>query len=355
MPETSELTWTSKLRQYFWQPMTPSQRLFRTRPFQASLFIPILISAALALCINCSEGLSFNFSARGIENLWQYHKLSLAILGVIFPATALVASHHRSIQSAEQITQQNSQNLLSNHFRHVEEFVKAWEEQTASNSKNSSFSLRALHHSIFPNTLNGDFRISQEWADSIRNIIQSWWAAHASAKNNEPVSYIEVPLKHAQQCLQELAGIETTLHGRLEEAPFSTVKYFVRSQGQSLKQIIEAVSFLPHLTIRPLESDINQLIKVVEKDASFMEPRQSLLNQHRIAIKRSIEDIEAIEPLFPSRLKHKVDLLDRDCRALMCSDQGFTFSELRFWCPSRELSRVTAHLSPEVNEWLQRI
>lgn len=107
--------------------------------FWAALFIPILASISLIYisCHHCTDFVStfellqyWTSSTSKLASLADLLKIPIAIAMLAIPAMALVASNHRSVQTAAQIKTTESQNVFSNYFAHRNEFnslLESWE------------------------------------------------------------------------------------------------------------------------------------------------------------------------------------------------------------------------------------
>ncbi|BBB24870.1 hypothetical protein AMJAP_0271 [Amphritea japonica ATCC BAA-1530] len=129
-------------------------KLHKTFYFWLALFSPILIALDLAFVISFfSPELIFGFSASQINTLLIELKLPIAIAGLSIPFVAMVASIHRSSQTARQIDVQSNQNIFSNHFKHLEEFKKSYSED----APKGWVSIESFYKDIYPNTILGSF------------------------------------------------------------------------------------------------------------------------------------------------------------------------------------------------------
>ena len=125
--------------------------------FRTLVFGPVLLGILLAItgAINSSTGTNWTFS--GFNTFIELFKLPIGVASVSIPLGALVASHHRSIQSARQINLQDAQNTFSNYVKHREYFGKFLEDENLLNG-DSSFKAtgKSIYTALFPNSQEGE-------------------------------------------------------------------------------------------------------------------------------------------------------------------------------------------------------
>lgn len=148
--------------------------LYETTGFRLSILIPYTISIFFFVAIYIENEVVFSFSRHDLNNLFDFFKLPIYILGLSVPLTALSAAVHRSEQTALQLSAQTEQNNFANHFKHLEEF-----KRTFSSKENHLVfwkSSERLHRCIYPNTRAGNlFPIDTEAVnkDSIKSILMN--------------------------------------------------------------------------------------------------------------------------------------------------------------------------------------
>jgi hypothetical protein len=119
--------------------------------FRLSILIPTTISF-LSLVFLFDQG-HVTDSNLSITSILEDFKLQIALLSTSIPLAALFAAVHRSQQTAIQIEVQQEQNNFINHFKHLEEFKKAFKGDKLPFPWKSS---EELHLDIYPNTKSGD-------------------------------------------------------------------------------------------------------------------------------------------------------------------------------------------------------
>lgn len=235
--------------------------LFSSYPIYLAIFIPLAISSLLAGLIAIENDLGWGLSSNHLEDFWNYHKIPLAILGLIFPSAALVSAQHRSAQSVKQIELTQSQNILSNHFKHVEEFQKAWEASVRIDTSDSLLVFkgpRELHISIFPRSFEGNFQISEEFTEALHavfNDLKELVGEDPKAANPEALNAKIMKLTSSHN---RLFGGGFLIDKDISKSPCSIVSNIIESYSDFLVQICEVASLLPKHNLRTLKSSIRE-------------------------------------------------------------------------------------------------
>ena len=102
--------------------MSNEKKLFEIKEFWISLSVPIILAAIFASIIAANSELTLDLSYNGFNKFIDIFKFPMGVLALIFPLVALVATNHRSRQSATQIKQGREQNTFSNFYKHKESF-----------------------------------------------------------------------------------------------------------------------------------------------------------------------------------------------------------------------------------------
>lgn len=146
--------------------MSAEKELVKLRSFWASIFIPFVISCILGIVIRTYSPLQWDCSWTGTNLFLEIFRVPLGILALIFPLVALVASNHRSRQSAQQILLQNSQNIFVNHYTHMDKFEEHCRElKVFESSFLSVHNPRIFHAVIYPKSKDGDYSLNSEFLD----------------------------------------------------------------------------------------------------------------------------------------------------------------------------------------------
>lgn len=293
------------LGETLFQPMNPGVRLFRTWLFQLSILVPATLSAIFFVWISHVENLGFEVSSEGVRNLWTHHRLSITLLGLTFPLTALVASHHRSVQASEQIRQQQSQNLLTNHFAHTEEFVKVWEELELPTQRHLRMSMREIHNRLFPQSLKGNFEISEDLSSFLSYHINEYVCLMDSMHDKQNRPDVDEALFGLHQAFLEQTGISlATSTSEHQAKPFHRVSITVRSLIATTHKLIEAASFLPPYNIRSLRADLEHIEDHREHSCGKQECHELRLAALCSSIDSLLEAIHADNPGNRANVKH---------------------------------------------------
>lgn len=109
----------------------PEIGFFDLKIVRATIIVITCASMVISLLIIFNSDLEMNLSYIGWNNFITIFKVPLGILAILIPLGAIYATHHRSIQTLEQMKQTRmqlkmtaSQNEFSNYYKHLEEFEK---------------------------------------------------------------------------------------------------------------------------------------------------------------------------------------------------------------------------------------
>jgi hypothetical protein len=158
----------------------------------------LLVLVALFMVITViwtSWPMYMDLSSNGYEETATLFKAPIAIILLLIPVLALIASNHRSVQTVHQIsltTKQielaNGQNVFANYYKHVEEFSKWCDHIKGIGEVKSK---RKLHKAMFPNARRGDFSVSDEFIKLFSEHIHRFCSASEDfAKEGQGVSPI---------------------------------------------------------------------------------------------------------------------------------------------------------------------
>lgn len=159
--------------------------LIKTKGFICSFFGPLIISIGLAFWLGYQANLQWVCPTReSLAFTMDFFKVPLYILSLIFPFVAMAVSHHRYVQTREQITLTREQNVLTNYYKHREEFhlhikeivgFNLPEEKMSAIHKERQSKLPApylwsleLHRKLYPAALNEKLMINQSMVDDVK-------------------------------------------------------------------------------------------------------------------------------------------------------------------------------------------
>lgn len=149
----------------------PEKSLISLGIFKATVLAHIIAAAILSLVIAYNSELSPSFSYEGVNFFVEAFRVPLAILALIIPMVALLASNHRSEQTIKQIKSATSQNTFSNHYKHLEEFEKYCNSLFEGNL--SIIKPRHLHSKIYRDSKNGNYSVSHLFLENLDTHINS--------------------------------------------------------------------------------------------------------------------------------------------------------------------------------------
>ncbi|MGQ7299128.1 hypothetical protein [Marinobacter nauticus] len=185
--------------------MTSEAHLIDTSLFRAAIIIPILLGLLLigVGAWNSRSELELCFEAQCFGNFFSIFKFQFGVMGLAIPLGALIASHHRSIQSAEQIRTQQSQNVFTNHINHKELFERFFRDNNPLGLKEiKSQQVWRVYTRTFPRSAYGELAPDIGLREFL-NIIGNNFATIADMAKNElspttlDLSQSEIPSKVA--------------------------------------------------------------------------------------------------------------------------------------------------------------
>lgn len=163
---------------------------YTTTPFFKLIHVWVIIvtivttSFSLVFWIRWSNTISFCDTVECFNNAIVIFKLPIAVLGLLIPILAILATNHRSAQTAEQIKSSNSQNNFVNHHKNMEMFEAFIENKVNHGEFNFNnitpvTSPRDLYIKIYPQSIDGYIYVysshllleSTQTLDEIRKIL----------------------------------------------------------------------------------------------------------------------------------------------------------------------------------------
>ncbi|MBD0787215.1 hypothetical protein HUO09_12745 [Vibrio sp. Y2-5] len=142
--------------------MVANKSITQLKSLWITIVIIISLSVGSSIWIVIHSDLVYLPSYKGINNLLVIFKVPLGVLALIIPAVAIIASNHRSVQSAKQIELVNSQNNFTNYFKHREEFsIYLSKNEDVFNEPNH------LHNTLYPDAIKGDLIVNKEIIESL--------------------------------------------------------------------------------------------------------------------------------------------------------------------------------------------
>jgi len=151
-----------------WNSLNESNTLF-----EASLFWCVLaIFSLLFLSYSCFELKSHSISEHSHIGEYFYHAFQkpAIIFGLSLPIIALIANHHRSLQTYKQIETAKENNYFNNHLQHLEQFKKyIYDRDLFSNRSAISIIPNKVHASIYSSSLDGDLKTGDTFNKKVKD------------------------------------------------------------------------------------------------------------------------------------------------------------------------------------------
>src|SRR5690606_2674658 len=268
----------------------------------------------------------------------------------IFPFTALVASHHRSVQAAEQIRQQQSQNTLTNHFIHTEEFIKVWHELGLPTQANLGKSMREIHSEIFPDSLNGELAISKEFIRELEDIIEKSHDLLDAIRLQPQQRHLFNNLRGVWKRLNNITGLSAPqLKGAPEIYPYTAVFKYTQEIIKNVELTIEVSSFLPPNSIRNMKTTVRALQAHLEKVCTEPVQREGELATLGGNLEALLEHLGTTNTGNISTLEG----INNYFHDLVCSGK-FTDDEIKHAFPWEKAIQRQMHLSDDMNDWISQ-
>jgi hypothetical protein len=184
--------------------MAPEAHLVNTRWFRFAVAAPITVALITAFIFTSDINLYWNLTPEGMHNFLNLFKLPIGISSLSLPLAAVVAANHRSMQTAKQILEQNSQNIFSNHLEHRRYFGNFMDERKP--FKNIEVEVAALYELLFPYAVEGNLKPQEDLImltikaiDNTFKYIQNTTLSYLSRENFKlPQQEIEVLERNVQ-------------------------------------------------------------------------------------------------------------------------------------------------------------
>lgn len=104
--------------------MRSKEHLWNLRSFWVAICVPVALACFVWGAMYGSGLPNLCWSSDCFNYAFELFKVPLALLALIFPAVALVASHHRSVQTAAQIDRTEKQTALTEAKNNFENYIK---------------------------------------------------------------------------------------------------------------------------------------------------------------------------------------------------------------------------------------
>lgn len=176
------------------------KKIFKLNPentlTQQSLFW--LINGALFLFaivligfILYQKNYSLNWSPEGFRFFLSEFAFPISFLALVIPATALIATMHRSSQLSTQINLLMQQNNFANYYKHYEMFKTYYAELCNDNEILNEKKCDKIYRRLFPNSKQGDYYVDKSLLKIINKLSKEYLDVLEKLNNNEKVTYFE--------------------------------------------------------------------------------------------------------------------------------------------------------------------
>lgn len=233
----------------------PEKSLIQLKVLWVVVFGLVSLAMVSSVTIFFNSDLIFDFSYHGFNRAVTIFRVPIAILAIIIPVVALLASNHRSEQAKAQIISSNSQNIFSNYYKHREEFEKHVDKNKIELRRKVGDSLK-LYSCIFPHAKNGVFEVSKNIWDDFDEMIDVYFSKTEelvfAAKEDRP--RIIVDMKKRSDLFKYRFSIINIMGVSLNGGSFNYEGYKVH---------------LPNGYVRALYSELKAICKTLEVACSF--------------------------------------------------------------------------------------
>ncbi|WP_296935206.1 hypothetical protein [uncultured Marinobacter sp.] len=148
------------------EPMEATNHLHDTRMFRTAIYGPAIAALIVGLIGYFFSPVEADWTLNGFNNFIALFKLPIGMASLAIPFGALIASHHRSIQSARQIESQQQQHTFSNYIKHKEYFGKFLDDEgILDGSYSFAAKEKKVYQALFPNARKGYLDFEFEWIE----------------------------------------------------------------------------------------------------------------------------------------------------------------------------------------------
>ncbi len=124
------------------------------------------VAVVSAATIYLNSDVQVDLSYHGFNKMIEIYRFPLGVLALLIPVIAVLGVNHRSEQTKAQIEITSAQNNFSNHFKHLEEFVKYYDSHL--DGMVTDLSPRELHFRLFPGSRSGNYTINEGVVENIK-------------------------------------------------------------------------------------------------------------------------------------------------------------------------------------------
>lgn len=336
-----------------WDGMEPHKTLFETSLVRLCILIPTLFALGTAIIIlldpstDSRIGLT-NFE--GIREIYRSLTIPFLILSLAIPLTALMAGHHRSLQSRHQIWIQDQQNIFSNYVKHRELFIEFVDGNKPFPEKFKS--PNQIYELVFPQSSEGIFTPSQNISPKLQREIETIY------KNLKTLLQVAVEEKifilNSPSIRDEIGALNeiylrfsneglTNEETSFDDDGLTIVRSAVIHTGSALHGLYRCSNFLQsHFHNSPeftLADEQNQILEELEQLAPMFYTLKSIkqaiknhrqqMSENRLisSINRSLEDIHKNNGLYLMDTIELKNFLDEVLIEHLTDEEFSTISE----------------------------
>jgi len=189
--------------------LNPEKNLTHQWSFWLINGVLFLFAMILICIIVCKGDYSPDWSPKGFKLFLSDFGFPISILALIIPASALIATMHRSTQLSTQINLLMNQNNFANYYKHLEEFEKYINAEILEREKEliEGGTLK-VYRCCFPETRNGIYDVNSRFVAKLERITKSIFDdLHEAASNGGKMNEILKIFNDHQQALCNLCGI----------------------------------------------------------------------------------------------------------------------------------------------------
>lgn len=136
-----------------------------------TIFLVTAIFSWLAILCNDNLFLKWQLDSAGFGNAINYFKFPIGILAASVPIVALFATNHRSEQAKAAMLISESQNVFSNYYKHLEEFLKYAASDQLKEMVSKDFDARRAHAYLFDEAKRGRIFVSHRASKEVADVI----------------------------------------------------------------------------------------------------------------------------------------------------------------------------------------
>ncbi|NQZ06289.1 MAG: hypothetical protein HRT35_03925, partial [Algicola sp.] len=185
--------------------------------------IPLGLALFVGAIISYHTDLHWCFTAKCFAVFSELFKVPITIAAMAFPLVAIVASNHRSKQSAYTSELQQSQNNFANHYLHIEKFGEYIEEKNTF-LKEYDLRPRVVHKVFFPNSRSGETSLNQDLLLLLKTrlkLIENLAVRYLDAEKTEDDELKTQILTEMVSCSMQLKTFTLQLMQGTESASFT--------------------------------------------------------------------------------------------------------------------------------------